>query len=124
MYGYNPMRQGCLACDDDAVTSVDEAAPPAGRIGFAAPTPNPAAGPVRLAFDLPAAAAVRLEIFDVQGRRVLRLLKDELDAGPHSVTWDARIDGRPAPAGVYYARLQVFGPAGDHELQRKIVIQD
>ena len=123
MYGYNPMRQGCLACDGDAVSGVDEAAPPVGRVTFAPPVPNPSSAPVSLRFELPEAAAARLDVFDVNGRLVRRLVKAELPAGAHDVNWDGNDgNGTPAAAGSYYLRLTVNGGSGAPAINRKVVL--
>ncbi len=69
--------------------------------------PNPFTRSTVLAFDLPRAAQVRLEVFDVNGRRVRTLLSEPKSAGRHSVVWDGRDDrGSIAPAGVYLTRAQ------------------
>ncbi len=48
----------------------------------------------------------RLEVFDIQGRRVRVLLAGTLPAGPHGVQWDGRAaDGSRAPSGIYLLRL-------------------
>jgi Tol biopolymer transport system component len=48
----------------------------------------------------------KIEIFDSAGRRVRTLLQEELPAGSHSVSWNARDErGRACPAGVYHCRL-------------------
>jgi hypothetical protein len=56
--------------------------------------------------ELPRAGETRLEVFDVRGRRVCRLLAGPVAAGRRVVTWDGR-DGSGARAarGVYLARL-------------------
>jgi hypothetical protein len=74
------------------------------------PHPNPLHGRTTIAFALPTAAPVTLEIVDVSGRRV-RVLCDEVrPAGHQAVTWDGRDgSGRPAPSGVYLYRLQTSG---------------
>ena len=122
MYGYNALRQGCLACDTDAVTAVEDAAArPA--LNFAPPAPNPARGAVTLHFELPGPAAVRLDVLDVQGRLVTRLVKNELLAGPHDITWNPQATHGTAPvAGVYYLRLGVAGAAAERALVRKVVL--
>ncbi len=123
MYGYNPLRQGCLACDNDRVTNVPENPTPIASILFAAPAPNPTSGPVSLRFDLPEPAAVRLECFDAQGRLVAHVLKDEMEMGPHEISWLPRSgSGAELAAGVYYLRLTVNGPSASRELSRKIVV--
>jgi hypothetical protein len=123
MYAYNPERQGCLACGEDAVVSVPETPGPAGSVRFAPPLPNPSGGPVALAFELPARAAVALTVFDVAGRRVRELVRSELGPGRHALTWDGRDEGgAAAAAGIYYARLAVDAPVGGEPLVRKITL--
>ena len=123
MYGYNPERQGCLACGEDAVVSVPEAPGPVGSVRFAPPVPNPSGGPVALAFDLPARAAVSLTVYDVGGRRVRELVRSELGPGRHALTWDGRDEGgAAAAAGIYYARLAVAAPTESAPLVRKITL--
>ena len=64
--------------------------------------PNPFNPSTVIRFELPAEMAVRLEVFDVLGRRVATLLNDRLDSGMHDVTFDAS----GAASGVYLFRLQ------------------
>ena len=73
--------------------------------------PNPSHGLTRLRFTLPGEAmTVRLEIFDVEGRRVRSLDRGGLAAGEHLVNWDGRDDaGRALAAGQYLSRLNVDG---------------
>jgi hypothetical protein len=70
------------------------------------PEPNPFATATRIRFDLPRPAWVRLEIFDLQGRRVARLADELLPAGAHSRDWQGVRDdaGRVQP-GVYMCRF-------------------
>ncbi len=63
--------------------------------------PNPFNPSTTLAFALPQAADVRLELYDVTGRLVARLLDARIGAGEHRITWPA---ARQA-SGLYYARL-------------------
>jgi len=78
------------------------------EISFAHPSPSPARGPVTLRYALPRAAAVRLAIFDITGRRVRELVSAAQPPGPYAIAWDLR-DQRGAPVGVgtYFARLEV-----------------
>jgi hypothetical protein len=70
--------------------------------------PNPFRQSTVLKFDLPRPARVRLEIFDVIGRRVGTLMQEaSLLAGPHVATWDAKGAGGAAlRPGVYMCRLK------------------
>ncbi len=70
--------------------------------------PNPFAGSTTIAFELPAAANVSLEIFDLAGRRVALLHDGELLAGPQQIGWNGRAgDGTQAPSGVYFYQLRI-----------------
>lgn len=82
----------------------------AGGLAFAAPSPNPARGPVRFAFATAAAGPADLGVFDASGRLVRRLWSGALPAGSHARAWDGADDaGRPLPPGVYLARLRAGG---------------
>jgi hypothetical protein len=86
--------------------SFQEISGPIARTRLAAPRPNPFGSSTILEFSLAAASPVRLEIFDVTGRRVLRLLEKNLAAGAHSFSWDGTDGGSPVPEGVYFLRLE------------------
>lgn len=76
------------------------------RAVLAANTPNPFNPSTTLAFDLPADGPVRVDVYDVQGRRVRRLHDGAASAGRTEVIWDGRDDrGRGVPSGTYIARL-------------------
>jgi hypothetical protein len=73
---------------------------------------SPSRGPVTLSFALPRAAAVRLGIYDVSGRRVRELASGVEPSGTHDVIWDLRDEnGQQLPAGIVFARLDVEGQA-------------
>lgn len=75
-------------------------------LALATPVPNPLRDASRFAFTLPAAGVARLELLDLQGRRVRTLAGGWLAAGPQERIWDGRDDrGVPVSAGVYFARL-------------------
>jgi plastocyanin len=72
--------------------------------------PNPFAGAVDLVFRLPETRAVRVDVFDLGGRRVRALEAGLLPAGEHTLRWDGGVDsGRPASAGVYLLRIASEG---------------
>ena len=73
-------------------------------------TPNPSASSVRLAWtivgDPTQRRATRLEVLDLQGRRVRILVDGPARPGPHTSFWDGRDErGDPASAGMYLVRL-------------------
>ena len=63
--------------------------------------PNPFNPSTTIAFDLPRASHVRLEVFDIQGRLVQELVNSELSAG-HYVN---EFNGASLPSGMYLYRL-------------------
>jgi hypothetical protein len=77
------------------------------RLEFSGPHPNPASGAVSFELALPAAAAIRLALYDVGGREVASAPVSHLAAGRHSLRWDARTQG--IGPGIYFARLDVNG---------------
>jgi hypothetical protein len=108
------------AADEEPPTAVPE--PPPGqtgdRLGLEV-RPNPASSGTILSYDLPEAARVTIDIHDVRGRRIRRLLDAEQAPGNHTVRWDAHGDGgAQAPSGVCYCRLQ----AGTGQACRRIVL--
>jgi flagellar hook assembly protein FlgD len=74
---------------------------------------------VTLACALPAAASVRLSVYDLRGARVATLADASLPAGTHSFRWDGRgADGGAVSPGVYLARLEAAGQAVTTRLVR------
>ena len=81
--------------------------------------PNPFNPTTRIVFDLPASGDVRLEVFDMLGRKVAVLADGWRDAGSYDVVFD----GRDLSSGIYIVRMQLnaagmagaveaVGPAG------------
>ena len=70
-------------------------------------SPNPFRETTRVAFDLPVSSDVKLEVFDLAGRRVQELGNGTYPAGHHEVSWDARdAAGRSVVSGIYFLRLE------------------
>jgi hypothetical protein len=79
-------------------------------VRLARPRPDPAGPGCLLEYETAAAGPVRLEVFDVRGRRVRALVDGRRPAGVHVVRWDRRDDrGRTAAVGVYIVRLVAGG---------------
>ena len=95
---YDPANQPAPVAVGDAAS--------ARAIELLPPAPNPARGGVRLSFALPRRGAARLEILDLQGRRVRTLGDRVFEAGRYAHGWDLRDDaGHGVAPGVYLARL-------------------
>jgi uncharacterized repeat protein (TIGR01451 family) len=70
-------------------------------------SPNPFAERTDIRFDLPAAERAALEVFDVSGRLVRVLVREELPPGRYRATWNGRDEsGRRVAAGIYLVRLR------------------
>ena len=81
--------------------------------------PNPFTGATVIGFDLPRVAQVKLEVFDLAGRRVRVLAERSYAPGRWTVEWDRRDGaGSPMRPGVYLYRLR----AGTFQSQRKMVL--
>ena len=72
--------------------------------------PNPFNPSTVIPYQLPTAARVRLEVFNVLGQRVATLVDGDRPAGFHSAVWDATNGSDQAvAAGVYIYRLTAAG---------------
>ncbi len=81
--------------------------------------PNPFNPNTTIHYRLARSGAVQMDVFDLMGSRVTRLLDGQRPAGSGSVQWDARdARGRRVPSGVYLVRLQ----APDGVQSRKITL--
>ena len=77
--------------------------------------PNPFSQRTTIRFQLPVGEAVKLELFDAQGRRVRTLASHYFPAGSHSVEWDhTNSDGQSAGPGIYFYRMEA-GPFRDRK---------
>jgi hypothetical protein len=64
--------------------------------------PNPFNPQTSVSFDLPVTARVKMEIYDLSGRRVAVLINRTLSAGIHQVDWNASA----AASGIYLLRME------------------
>jgi hypothetical protein len=64
--------------------------------------PNPFNPTTTIAFSLPNAGNVNLSVFNVLGQKVATLKNGEMEAGNHTITWDASQQA----SGVYFYRLE------------------
>lgn len=76
--------------------------------------PNPFNSTTNITYGLPVASYIVLELFDLTGRRVSTLVKDNLQPGIHQ--FNLRADD--LPSGLYFVRLE----ASEQVLSRKILL--
>jgi flagellar hook assembly protein FlgD len=81
------------------------------------PAPNPTSDTATFRFALGSSGRVRVEVFDVRGRRVATAVDRTLGAGSYAAAWDGRTAaGERVPAGAYYLRLSGPGVADSREV--------
>ena len=80
--------------------------------------PNPANGPMGMAYRVASDGWVDLQVFDVSGRAIRTLVGRNLRSGEHHFIWDGTDqEGRPVAAGTYYVRYRAPG------VERSITVQ-
>lgn len=80
---------------------------------------DPARQEITVNFVLPQAGRVRMDIFDVQGRRVRELVDRDFAKGDHTIQWDQLDDsGSRTGSGIYLCRLVASGS----EIRRKLIL--
>ena len=81
--------------------------------------PNPISRGTTITYGLPTEGRIVIEIYDVQGAKVVTLVDETQPAGYHSVYWDGtNAQGRSTHSGVYFCRGR-FGD--DTNVSRKMI---
>ena len=93
-------RVASLVVEPVSVPPVDTGA----RLRFSIAGPHPIQGEAAFVIELPEAARVRIEVFDVRGSRLPARIDQALPAGASEVRW--KVDG--LAQGVYLARLSTL----------------
>jgi len=100
--------------DDGGEEDVPEVVEPFMTVG-----PNPFNPVVTIRFGLKVGARANLDVFDLRGRRVRRLVDGYLEAGVHELAWRGRDDGgRGTASGVYFLKLS----AGEVQFNRRVML--
>jgi hypothetical protein len=123
MSGHDHQRTGCSDCPENLVTAAPDDQDAVTRVSFSAPAPNPVSGNATFSYAVPLRAVVELAVYDLRGRRVALIHREEAEAGRHVITWNGRDGrGRRLASGNYIAALKVRGPGLDEMLKRKVVV--
>lgn len=68
--------------------------------------PNPFNPTTTIAYSLPEANQVRIDIYNVKGQLVKSLLNKDMEAGLHSIIWNGRdMNNQSVASGIYFYRL-------------------
>lgn len=90
------------------------------RFNLAQNYPNPFNPVTIVRYSLPVRSRVRLEIYDLLGRKLKTLVDAEEEAGFRSTEWDATDGtGVPASSGIYFCRMEAWSAisTGTHSSQ-------
>ncbi|MBU1951100.1 MAG: metallophosphoesterase [Candidatus Eisenbacteria bacterium] len=104
-----------------SLSSSDAPGPGASRYQYSLSQnhPNPFHPRTSFKYSLPDQEGIRLSVYDLSGREIVRLVDRIVDGGEHVVVWDGRDrQGRPAADGIYFARLK----SKDRTLSRKMIL--
>ncbi|MCX6640258.1 MAG: T9SS type A sorting domain-containing protein, partial [bacterium] len=93
------------ASQDNPDVGAQHAAPLPENLAVLGVSPNPFNPTTAIRFDLPQAARVTLEVFDINGRVVGVQHVEPLQAGSHQI----QFDGSELPSGIYLYRLTASG---------------
>jgi PKD repeat protein/subtilisin family serine protease len=76
--------------------------------------PNPFNPMTEISLELPQAATVKLDVYNIIGQKLTTLVEGQLEAGHHSYTWN----GSDYPSGVYFYHLSI----DDQNITRKMLL--
>ena len=109
------LRIGALSTS----VSTSDASPVSQYVVLGLPHPNPFNPTTTISYSLSKKAPVELNIYDIRGRLVRRLIRDHKEKGDHKAIWNGQTDGgRPVASGMYFVRLK----AGKAEATRKVIL--
>jgi hypothetical protein len=92
--------------------------PPGRALEILSVRPNPSPGPAQIIYRLAQAGFVRMTIHNPSGRAVRHLVREEEMAGIHTLSWNGGTDeGRIAPQGIYFVRIEGGGGADTRKLE-------
>ena len=101
-----------------ATTSVEHRVGAPAEFALLGASPNPFHNATSVRFGVPYRAHVKVEVFNVMGRKVKTLVDGELEPGYHVVRWDGTSEsGRRVASGIYIFRMT----APDYEGRLKTV---
>jgi hypothetical protein len=67
--------------------------------------PNPFSGEVNFSFNLKEKSSIKIEIFDMTGRKVGCAAEGYFNAGTHTVTWSLSSTEKNQNGGIYFYRI-------------------
>ena len=85
--------------------------------------PNPFNPVTTIQYDIPEASLVRMDVYDILGRKVRTLVNHQHQAGYHAVMWNGQNDhGVPVATGMYIYRITAESEAGNFVSVKKLIM--
>ena len=76
--------------------------------------PNPFNAETRICFTVPVAQKIRIDIYDLAGRKITNVFNDNVNTGEHAAIWHAAAN----PSGIYFCRMST----NTNSLTKRIVL--
>ena len=81
--------------------------------------PNPFNPSTSIEFSLPSKSHVKLEVYNLLGRKIASIADRFFESGTHTVNWDGKnFSGEQSASGIYFYRME----AGQFDLTRKMIL--
>ncbi len=114
--GYTGLSGSGLVYETDEFTFIEAQAQPAipDQYYLSQNYPNPFNSTTLLPYGLPETSRLSIRIYDIAGRLVKTLVDNEVEAGYHTITWDAST----VSTGVYLVKME----AGAFRSVRKVIL--
>jgi hypothetical protein len=114
MYNYYVIRLGPDTLINNGISGESDVIPSA--ISLGQNYPNPFNANTNIEYSILTKSAIRIDVYDILGRRVATLVNDIADAGVHRVIWNAA----NLPSGAYFYKLKANGYS---RVKRMLVIK-
>lgn len=103
--------------DGGSLVSSDDPGVPALVTELQGNYPNPFNPETTISFSLKEAGPVTLDIYNIRGQLVRRLVDEDLSSGRHSVVFDGRdANGEPVSSGMYFCQMRAGGYGATHKM--------
>ncbi len=118
---YYLYREVILSPETSVGVAESGSAPVPSRFELSQNYPNPFNPVTTIRYSLAKGTRVKLEVFDLLGKKIVTLVDGHRAAGWHQVTWDGRAEnGNPVPSGVYFYKLTT---AGRSEVRKMMLLR-